>query len=101
MEKLTDAAVESFLNELSDWKLLEEKWIEKGYRFSTYLSGVDFVQRVAKLSEETNHHPFISIEYKLVRVKLSSWKARGLTNLDFQLASQYDSLYEEVKQCLT
>jgi hypothetical protein len=42
-------------------------------------------------------HPFISIDYKLITVKISSWRAKGLTKLDFELAKKYDEVYEKMK----
>lgn len=95
MERLTEKEVEQALTENENWKRLDEKWIERKYRFREYLRGIEFVNRIAEASEEENHHPFISIDYKLISVKLSSWNARGLTELDFKLAKQYDDIYDE------
>ncbi|MCT8137137.1 4a-hydroxytetrahydrobiopterin dehydratase [Anaerobacillus sp. CMMVII] len=94
MDRLTEEEVTKFLSEAEGWKLVDEKWIEKKYRFKDYLKGIEFVQKVANLSEEVNHHPFITIDYKLVRLKLSSWSANGLTKLDFQLAGKFDEFYQ-------
>ena len=98
MDKLSEQEIAKKLTEVKEWKLTDEKWIERKYRFKDYLNGVEFVQKIAHLSEEANHHPFISIDYKLVSVKITSWKAKGLTELDFQLAEKYDAIYEETKQ---
>lgn len=95
MERLTEKEIEQALTENENWKRLDEKWIERKYRFREYLRGIEFVNRIAEASEEANHHPFISIDYKLISVKLSSWNARGLTELDFKLAKQYDDIYDE------
>ncbi|MBU9712584.1 4a-hydroxytetrahydrobiopterin dehydratase [Evansella tamaricis] len=95
MQKATEQEVQQFLSEKEDWSLVEEKWIEKKYRFKDYLKGIEFVQKIASESEKANHHPFISIDYKLVRVKLSSWKANGLTQLDFTLAKLFDDIYQK------
>ncbi|SDY04959.1 4a-hydroxytetrahydrobiopterin dehydratase [Evansella caseinilytica] len=94
MEKLSEQEVRSFLVQAVGWQLVEDKWIEKKYRFDDYLKGIDFVQNVARLAEEINHHPVITIDYKLIRIKLFSWDANGLTELDCQLAKQYDNMYE-------
>ncbi|MCA1029772.1 4a-hydroxytetrahydrobiopterin dehydratase [Bacillus timonensis] len=94
MERLEQGQIEEKINSLENWNLTDEKWIERKYRFKDYLTGIDFVQKIAKISEEANHHPFISIDYKLVTVKISSWQARGLTDLDFQLAAQYNEIYQ-------
>ncbi|MEH7012228.1 4a-hydroxytetrahydrobiopterin dehydratase, partial [Neobacillus niacini] len=42
-------------------------------------------------------HPFISIDYKVVTLRISSWNARGLTALDFELATKYDEFYLQMK----
>jgi 4a-hydroxytetrahydrobiopterin dehydratase len=97
MEKLLPSEVQEMLSSVPNWKLTDEKWIERKYRFRDYLKGIDFVQSVANLSEQVNHHPFISIDYKVVTLRLSSWNARGLTALDFQLATKYDEFYLQTK----
>ena len=93
MEKLTGPEIQEKLLDIPKWKLIDEKWIERKYRFFDYLNGIEFVQQVAVLSENSNHHPFISIDYKVVSLKITSWNARGLTRVDFDLANKYDELY--------
>ncbi|TCL46995.1 pterin 4 alpha carbinolamine dehydratase [Thermolongibacillus altinsuensis] len=39
--RLTDEEVQSLLQEIEDWKLVEERWITKKYRFQDYLQGID------------------------------------------------------------
>jgi 4a-hydroxytetrahydrobiopterin dehydratase len=98
MEKLSEAAIQEKLTDHPNWKLVDGKWIQRKYRFKEYLNGIEFVQNVAQLSEKMNHHPFISIDYKLISVKITSWRARGLTALDFTLAEKYDELYLQIKK---
>ena len=98
MERLTELEIQEKLTTVPNWKLTDEKWIERKYRFQDYLNGIEFVQQVAVLSEQVQHHPFISIDYKMVTLKISSWQARGLTALDFDLAEKYDDLYLQIKK---
>jgi 4a-hydroxytetrahydrobiopterin dehydratase len=98
MEKLTPSEVQDKLITIPKWKLTDEKWIERKYRFLDYLNGVEFVQHVAFISEQANHHPFISIDYKVVTVRISSWNAKGLTALDFDLAKKFDDFYMQIKK---
>ncbi|MDZ5472670.1 4a-hydroxytetrahydrobiopterin dehydratase [Bacillus sp. 31A1R] len=98
MEKLTDDQIASHLKNIVGWKISNEKWLEKKYRFGEYLKGVEFVQAIATLSEEVNHHPFIAIDYKLVTLKLTSWRANGLTELDFELVKRYDEIFDQLKR---
>jgi 4a-hydroxytetrahydrobiopterin dehydratase len=97
MEKLSPSEVQEMLSSVPDWRLTDEKWIERKYRFRDYLKGIDFVKSVAHLSEQVNHHPFISIDYKVVTLRISSWNAKGLTTLDFDLATKYDEFYLQTK----
>ncbi|MEH7225613.1 4a-hydroxytetrahydrobiopterin dehydratase [Bacillus sp. JJ1566] len=97
IEKLGEEAIQNKLTENPNWKLIDAKWIARKYRFKEYLKGIEFVQKVASLSERMNHHPFISIDYKLITIKITSWRARGLTDLDFTLAKKYDELYAQIK----
>jgi len=95
MMRLDEESVQSMLQKMEGWKHTDERWIIKKYRFQEYLKGVQFVQKVAQISEEANHHPFISIDYKLITIKISSWRAKGLTELDFELAKKYDGIFIE------
>ncbi|WP_027409683.1 4a-hydroxytetrahydrobiopterin dehydratase [Anoxybacillus tepidamans] len=95
--RLTDQEVQQLLQGVPGWQLVDERWISKKYRFQDYLKGIEFVRQIAMISEKANHHPFISIDYKLITIRLSSWRAKGLTNLDFELAKKYDEVYEEQK----
>lgn len=98
MEKLNESEIQEHLSKIEHWKRTDEKWMEREYRFLDYLNGIEFVQAVAELAEKMNHHPFISIDYKVVTLKLSSWRANGLTELDIELAKQFDELYSQMKK---
>jgi 4a-hydroxytetrahydrobiopterin dehydratase len=96
MKKLSEAALSQKLEPLEHWNLKKEKWIVRRYRFKDYLEGIRFVNKLAEAAEEVNHHPFITIQYKLVIVELTSWSEKGLTDLDFDLANQYENMYMEM-----
>ncbi|OHX41604.1 4a-hydroxytetrahydrobiopterin dehydratase [Cytobacillus oceanisediminis] len=93
MKRLSEEEIARQLSTLSDWKRKDSKWIERCYRFKEYLDGIAFVNKIASLAEKENHHPFITIQYKMVIISLTSWSENGLTGLDFKLARQIDDLY--------
>jgi 4a-hydroxytetrahydrobiopterin dehydratase len=95
MEKLDLDVVQKKIEALKGWKVSDEKWLIKKYRFRSYLDGISFVNKVAELSEKENHHPFLSIDYVVITVKLSSWRANGITELDLKLIEEYDKLYQQ------
>ena len=95
MKRLTKEEVESALIGKEGWSVIDEKWLRKRFRFPEFLKGISFVNDIAKLSEEVQHHPFISIDYKVVTLKLTSWHMKGITDLDIELSHKYDELYQK------
>ncbi|SEA16284.1 4a-hydroxytetrahydrobiopterin dehydratase [Thalassobacillus cyri] len=98
MERLSDQQKNQEVSKLKGWKLEDDKWIVKRYRFKRYLSGIHFVEQVAEYAEEIQHHPLIHIDYKVVTMKLTSWNAKGLTDLDIRSAEEYDRIYGSIKE---
>lgn len=86
-ELLSDEAVLQCLASLLSWRL-EGHELVKEFRFASYLAGIDFVQRVALLAEQMNHHPDLHVSWRKVTVRLSTHSAGGLTHLDATLAAQ-------------
>lgn len=92
--RLTEEEVNVRLNRAEGWVLEENgKWIARKYRFPAFMDGIGFVGEVALIAEELNHHPMISVDYRLVTLRLTSWNAGGLTELDFTSAQRYDEAY--------
>jgi 4a-hydroxytetrahydrobiopterin dehydratase len=91
--KLSEEQIALKLANAAGWHLEGGKWIVKKYRFRAYLEGIEFVNRVAQAAERLNHHPFIAIDYKLVTLRLTSWHAGGLTELDFTTAAEFDQVF--------
>ena len=71
---------------------LEDRTIQRSFGFNTFMEAMDFVNQVAKVSEEMDHHPDITINYDRVTLSLTTHSERGLTRRDFRLAGQIDSL---------
>jgi 4a-hydroxytetrahydrobiopterin dehydratase len=89
MERLTDAAIQDRLQKLDDWSL-DNGAIQKVLNFPSFLDGMDFVNRVATLSDVADHHPDILIQYRTVTLRLTTHSAGGLTDADFDLAAAID-----------
>lgn len=85
------------------WELAEEgKSIQKTWCLASYQEGVDMTLRLARLAEELNHHPEISLGFKRVVVGLTTHSMDCLTLGDFAMAARIESLLltedEEVKR---
>ena len=66
--------------------------IIKTFEFNSYLDGIDFVNEVANLSEQENHHPDITVGYCKVTISLTTHDAGTLTEKDYKLAKLIDDL---------
>ncbi len=62
-------------------------------KLADFAQAIAFVNAVAALAEEANHHPDILVHgWNRVRLTLSTHSAGGLTDADFALARQIDAL---------
>lgn len=97
MERSNDIQIKQQLEHLPEWQQSDDKWIERQYRFKEFLTGIKFVDQVAEYAEAKKHHPVISINYKKVTLRMSSWQEKGLTDLDFDMAKHFDELYQQIE----
>ena len=64
---LTSNEIEKALLELKGWEHVSDS-IKKKFLFDSYLAGVDFIKKCAKIAEDFQHHPEITLRYKSVEV---------------------------------
>ena len=98
--RLTEEEVSARLSvvEAQGWVRKDEKWIERKYRFPSFKDAIKFVVAVGEEAEAQNHHPLISIDYRMVTLRLTTWSAGGLTDLDFQAAQSYERLFAHLNE---
>ena len=66
------------------------------FEFEDFKSAFEFMQKVAVVADEQNHHPRGQNEYNKVEIWLSTHSAGGLiTDKDKRLASEIDRIYGE------
>ena len=86
--------IKDLMKKLPEWDL-EKKHIERTYEFDDFSQAIEFVNGVAEIAEEDEHHPEIDIRDSKVRLRLSTHSEGGLTDLDFDLAEKIDTLVDE------
>lgn len=91
MQKLDDTQIRDRLSQLSGWTQKGDT-IEKSLSFADFAEAMDFVNDVADLAEEAEHHPDFAIHYNEVTLTLWTHDAGGLTRRDFDLAEKIDAL---------
>jgi len=77
---------------MSDWSQRPDA-LERDFDFEDFAEAMAFVNRVAGVAEELNHHPDILVHgWNKVRLTLSTHSAGGLTDADHALARRIDGL---------
>ncbi|HEY2438965.1 MAG TPA: 4a-hydroxytetrahydrobiopterin dehydratase [Solirubrobacteraceae bacterium] len=67
--------------------------IVREWRFDDFGEAIAFVNSVAELAEEANHHPDIFVHgWNKVKLFLTNHAAGGLTEMDFDMAARFDRL---------
>jgi 4a-hydroxytetrahydrobiopterin dehydratase len=89
-KKLTGKEIAERLKQIPGWERQGQE-ILRLYTFSGFITAMAFVNHVAGLAEAMDHHPDILIQYRKVKLTLSTHSAGGLTELDFTLARKIDA----------
>jgi 4a-hydroxytetrahydrobiopterin dehydratase len=85
------------LKDLPGWVLLSGS-IQKEFRFKSYLGGLDFAYSLGKIAEQENHHPDLFIEWRRVKVVLSTHAIKGLSQNDFIMAAKSEMEFARQKE---
>jgi 4a-hydroxytetrahydrobiopterin dehydratase len=93
MPPFSSQEAQSRLAGLSDWKI-EAGELVKTFKFNDFRAALPFVNGVGELAEQAGHHPDIDIRYNRVHLALTTHDAGGLTQKDFDLATQAQKLSE-------
>ncbi len=88
---LSDKEIKFNLKKLKGWKLVKGE-ITKTFGLKDFIHAMGFVNSVALLAEKANHHPDIDIRWNKVTLTLCTHSAGGLTEKDFMLAKEIESL---------
>ena len=90
-ELLNDEEITSRLSG-GEWKR-EGEHIVRDWQLEDFAAAIAFVNRVAGVAEDMNHHPDILVHrWNKVRLSVTNHSAGGLTDADFELARRVDEL---------
>lgn len=94
VKPLTPGEYGAFLErELTNWRVREEKYLEKEYKFPDFKKSLEFINKAGALAEEEGHHPDILLySWNHVKLTLYTHAIGGLSENDFILASKIDSI---------
>lgn len=91
MDTLNQEQIEAALGGLGEWGFDGEA-LTRTFRFADFVHAVGFVEDLAEVAEEHQHHPDIDIRYNKVTLHVVSHEAGGVTMRDVELAEALDRL---------
>ncbi len=86
---LNDESIDGWLKGRKGWDR-SGNGLTKDFEFSSFRDSIVFVNRVAALADDLDHHPDIDIRYTTVSLTLTTHSANGLTEKDVKLAEGVD-----------
>jgi len=91
MAKYSAAQTKAALRFLPEWTK-KGSTITRTFQFRDFSTAIEFVTALARLAERAAHHPDIDIRWNKVTLTLTTHDEGGLTEKDFDLATQIEKL---------
>jgi len=92
MQKLNEKEIEERMKEINSTWMIENDFISKEFLFKDFVQAFAFMTAVAAIAEKQQHHPNWENVYNKVHISLSTHNAGGVTEKDFQLAKEVDTV---------
>ena len=92
---LKKAFVKRSMTQLPGWAL-SGKFIFKNFEFNNFYETIGFVNAVAYIANQEDHHPDLTVGYKSCWVRYSTTSLGGLSILDFVCAIKINQLVQEI-----
>jgi 4a-hydroxytetrahydrobiopterin dehydratase len=99
MPPLPDSEVSQLLRHLhGDWELQQQPpGLKRVFRFKNYYQTMAFVNAVAWIAHQEDHHPDIEFGYNRCVVRYSTHSIGGISENDFICAAKIDALFAPEK----
>jgi len=88
---LTSDELHTALAALPGWQL-DGDAIAKSYAFANYYETMAFVNALALIAHQQDHHPSLQVDYGRCTVRWNTHDAGGLSDTDFDCAQRTDTL---------
>ena len=88
---LTEEQTNDLLKQIPSWTI-KDGHVFKQFKFKDFKEAMAFVNKVAGIAEQENHHPDITISYSQVSIGLWTHAINGLSENDFILPAKIDQI---------
>jgi 4a-hydroxytetrahydrobiopterin dehydratase len=94
ISSLTVEQVNAMLQEIPIWQVSQDGVkIYRSFQFKSFYQTIAFVNAVAWISHQQEHHPHLEIDYNKCIVEYWTHAIEGLSENDFICATKVDGLY--------
>jgi 4a-hydroxytetrahydrobiopterin dehydratase len=91
--KLSPSQIEALLPEVSGYRVDDTRaQISKEYKFADFYETIAFVNALAYIANQEDHHPDLAVSYDKCTVSFTTHDAGGLTENDFICAARVNAL---------
>ena len=91
MIAFTESEIQSQLPQIPNWSY-QNGFLERKIHFSSFTKAIAFLNRVATLSEDQQHHPVLTNSYNHLVIQLNTHDVNGISEKDFTLAKAIDRI---------
>ncbi|MDP3558741.1 MAG: 4a-hydroxytetrahydrobiopterin dehydratase [Legionellaceae bacterium] len=78
--------------ELPEWTIMDQQYLYRSFRFKNFYETMAFVNAIAYVAHQNNHHPDLELGYQYCHVRLTSHDVQGITEMDIACAKCFDAL---------
>jgi|SRR3989339_1613780 len=90
--RLSEEDIARLSQQTLGWSVLPDGKICRVWKFKTYAQALTFVNQVAVIAEQENHHPDIEFGWAYVTLKCTTHAIKGLSENDFILAAKINQI---------
>ncbi len=92
-DSLSERQIENLMPQIKDWQVVNNSTeLYKEYRFKDFYQTMAFVNAIAWIANQENHHPDIKVGYNYCDITYKTHALNGLSQNDFICAAKIDKL---------
>ena len=91
MSCLSISDIQYAISDLNGWEFKNDA-IHKIFTFESYLNSIAFINRLAEIAEENNHHPDMVVGWCKIDVAFTSHDQGGVTTACIDMAKKAESV---------
>ena len=88
--------IHEYQKKVDGWEVIKNDkkiyFLQKIFKFKNFTDSQNFINKVAQISENEDHHPDLSFGWGYAEIKITTHAIEGLSENDFILAAKIDQI---------